>query len=102
MGLACGVDITKDMADKARENLADAGVQNFEIKHTDSGLIPYPDNFFDVVISNGVINLAPDKLKCFREIYRVLKPSGKIQFADIILETSLPSELAGSLEAWSQ
>lgn len=101
-GRVCGVDITKDMADLARENLSLARAANFEVKHIDSEVIPYADDSFDVVISNGVINLAPDKSACFREIYRVLKPGGRFQFADIVLEGSLPAGLAASPEAWSQ
>lgn len=101
-GRVCGVDLTQDMVDRAGENLSSAGATNFEIRHIDSESIPYPDSSFDVVISNGVINLCPDKPACFKEISRVLKPGGRIQFADVVLENSLPAELAGSLEAWSQ
>ncbi len=68
----------------------------------DSEIIPYNDNSFDVVISNGVINLSPDKEITFREIYRVLKPNGKLQFADVMLESELPANLASGAEAWSQ
>ena len=70
--------------------------------HIDSEKIPYEDQTFDVVISNGVINLAPDKGAIFKEIYRVLKPGGRLQFADIILKKELPESLANSPEAWSQ
>lgn len=90
------------MVQRAKTNLARAGVVNFEIKQVDSESIPYDDRFFDFVISNGVINLIPDKEAVFREIYRVLKPGGKFQFADVVLETELPDELAGSAEAWLQ
>ncbi len=101
-GLVCGVDLTVEMVAQAKANLARAGIENVEIRKVDSENIPYADNAFDVVISNGVINLSPCKQICFREIYRVLKPGGKVQFADVVLEKELPADIAGSLEAWSQ
>lgn len=101
-GLVCGIDLTEDMVLRARENLSLAGITNVEIRKVDSETIPYDDHFFDVVISNGVINLSPCKQTSFKEIYRVLKPGGRLQFADVVLEKDLPAALAGSAEAWSQ
>lgn len=101
-GRVCGVDLTDEMVDRAIDNLSRANVSNSEVRKIDSEGIPYADNTFDVVISNGVINLCPDKNLCFKDIYRTLKPGGRIQFADVILETELPANLAGNLEAWSQ
>ena len=101
-GRVCGIDLTVEMASLARKNLAKAGASNVEIKTVDSEHIPYPDDSFDVVISNGVINLSPSKQATFKEIYRVLKPGGTLQFADVVLEKDLPASLAGSAEAWSQ
>ncbi len=101
-GSVCGIDLTEEMVKRSRHNLERAGVDNAEIKKVDSDSIPYKDNFFDIVISNGVINLSPTKETMFREIYRVLKPGGKLQFADIVLDKELPENLKGSLEAWSQ
>ncbi len=101
-GRVCGIDLTEEMVQRARETLALAGVTNFEIKKVDSEVIPYDDRSFDVVISNGVINLSPSKETAFREIHRVLKPGGKLQFADVVVENELPADLAGSAEAWSQ
>jgi len=101
-GRLCGIDLTEEMAQRARENLALAGVHNFEIKTVDAEAIPYDDHSFDFVISNGVINLSPCKQTIFREIYRVLKPGGKLQFADVVLESELPAALSGSAESWSQ
>lgn len=101
-GRVCGIDLTDEMASLARENLAKVDFSNVEIKTVDTEHIPYPDNSFDVVISNGVINLSPSKQATFKEIYRVLKPGGTLRFADVVLEKDLPASLAGSAEAWSQ
>ena len=101
-GKVCGIDLTEDMVVRARENLALAGLTNVEIKKVNSEIIPYDDHSFDVVISNGVINLSPRKKNTFAEIYRVLKPGGALLFADVVLENDLPVSLAGSAEAWSQ
>jgi ubiquinone/menaquinone biosynthesis C-methylase UbiE len=101
-GRVCGIDLTEEMVRRARENLAYAGILNFEIRQVDSENIPYDSNSMDIVISNGAINLSPYKQTCFEELYRVLKPHGKIQFADIVLENKLPASLTDSVEAWSQ
>jgi len=101
-GKICGIDLTDQMAEKSQKNLIEAGITNFEIKKVDSEDIPYADCIFDLVISNGVINLSPRKNILFKEIYRVLKPGGHLQFADVVLNKEMPSHLSGSMEAWSQ
>lgn len=101
-GFVHGTDLTQEMVDRAKENLKRSGAANFEIRIIDSETVPYQDNMFDVVISNGVINLSLNKKNTFEEIYRVLKPGGRLQFADVVLEKDLPAELAGSAEAWTQ
>ena len=101
-GRVCGIDLTKEMVDLARKNLAESGMTDIEVTHISSEQIPYNENTFDTVISNGVINLSPCKQELFQEIFRVLKNDGKLQFADVVLEKELPGTLVGSLEAWSQ
>lgn len=101
-GRVCGVDLTEQMVERSKNNLADANISNVTIRKVDSENMPFADNTFDVVISNGVINLSPRKNKCFQEIYRVLKPGGRLQFADVVLEHEMPVDLSGSPEAWSQ
>ena len=101
-GRVCGIDLTSEMVDRARLSLAESGMDDIEVIHVSSEEIPYDDNTFDAVVSNGVINLSPCKQELFQEIFRVLKNGGRLQFADVILEKELPGTLVGSLEAWSQ
>ena len=63
--------------------------------------MPFQGGSFDVVMSNGVLNLSPLKEHTYRELYRVLRPGGRLQFADIVLKEDLAPEIAGSLDAWS-
>jgi SAM-dependent methyltransferase len=99
-GKVCGIDLTPEMAEKAKNNLNQYGVQNYDVQVAGAESIPYPDNTFDVVISNGVLNLSPLKEKSFREIYRVLRPNGRLQFADIVLKEDCGAACS-TLEAWS-
>jgi arsenite methyltransferase len=101
-GRVHGVDLTGAMVARARDNLQKAGVMNVEVREVESEILPFVDNTFDVVVSNGVINLSPDKETLFREINRVLRPGGRLGFADVVLEQELPQGMAGSAEAWSQ
>ncbi len=87
---------------RARENLKKAGIVNAEVRQVDSENQPFENSTFDVVISNGVINLSPRKENLFREINRVLKPGGKFGFADVVLEQELPQGISDSAESWSQ
>lgn len=101
-GQLFGVDLTADMVEQARHNLALAGLANFTVSLVASEELPHPDIYFDLVISNGVINLSPCKQACFQEMYRVLKPGGALWFADVLLDGELPVAMAGSAESWSQ
>ncbi len=100
-GRVCGVDLTPEMAARARKNLALAGVVNGEIREGASEAIPYGDASFDVVISNGVLNLSPRKETSFREVLRVLKRGGRLQFADIVLQEGAEQASSCSIDAWS-
>lgn len=100
-GKVYGIDLTPEMVKKARKNMELSKISNAEAQVANSEKIPFGDGTFDVVISNGVLNLSPDKNKTFREIYRILKPGGRLQFADIVLQENLPQEIVGSIEAWS-
>jgi SAM-dependent methyltransferase len=101
-GKVCGIDLTQEMLEKARKTIRHAGLTNSEVILAGSDNIPYSDSTFDVVISNGVLNLSPLKEKSFQEIHRVLKQGGRFQFADIVLKEDLPDNVAGSLKAWSE
>ena len=101
-GRVVGIDLTSEMIARAEKNLNLTDLENIEVMSVDSEELPFEDAMFDVIISNGVINLSPCKEQLFKEAQRVLKPGGRLQFADIVAETELPSSLTGSLEAWSQ
>jgi arsenite methyltransferase len=101
-GTICGIDMTPEMAERARLNLKGANVINGQVQVSGAEALPYRDASFDVVISNGVINLSPAKDEVFKEIYRVLRPGGRLQFADIVVNEALPPDVANSLDAWSQ
>jgi SAM-dependent methyltransferase len=97
-----GIDLTPEMAARAAGHLRLAGAGNARVRDAASESIPFPPGSFDVVISNGVFNLSPEKESTFAEVLRVLRPGGRLQFADIVRRADLPPELAGSLDAWSQ
>ncbi len=100
-GRVCGIDLTPEMVENAEDNFTKAGASNASAVVAGSEAIPYDDDTFEVVTSNGVLNLSPLKERSLREIFRVLKPGGRLQFADIVLNEDLPAEMANSLEAWS-
>jgi SAM-dependent methyltransferase len=99
-GKAIGIDMTPEMLALARRNAAQAGLTNVEFHEATIDRLPLADGSVDCVISNCVVNLAPDKSAVFREIARVLKPGGRVALSDIALKQPLPAELAGDLMAY--
>ncbi|MGC9344946.1 MAG: arsenite methyltransferase [Bacteroidales bacterium] len=92
-GKVTGIDFTDAMLEKARKNLEKTGFKNIEFMKGDIEAIPLDDSTFNVVISNCVLSLVPDKQKAFREIYRVLKPGGHFCISDIVLTRQLPQKI---------
>ena len=99
-GRAIGIDMTGSMIERARENAAKGGYSNVEFYQSTIDQIPLPDASVDCIISNCVINLAPDKPAVFREIVRVLKPGGRVALSDIALKHELPEAVAQSMAAY--
>ncbi len=99
-GRAIGIDMTPAMLDRARANAVAGGYTNVEFYESTIDRIPLEDGSVDCVISNCVLNLAPDKPAVFREIFRVLKPGGRVAVSDIALRQELPAEVAQSMAAY--
>lgn len=99
-GHVIGVDMTPEMLDRARHNAAKGGYTNVEFRLGEIENLPVADNSVDVVISNCVINLSPDKPRVFAEAFRVLKPGGRLMVSDIVLLRKLPDHIKNSIEAY--
>ena len=96
-----GIDMTPEMCAVARQNVTALGLGNVEVREGCVESIPYSSNSFNIVISNGVLNLSPRKGLAFSEIFRVLAPGGRLQFADIVLEGETARETPCTLASWS-
>jgi ubiquinone/menaquinone biosynthesis C-methylase UbiE len=101
-GLATGLDLTETMVVKAIENAVEARIKNALFVQGDIEALPFLDNSFDGVMSNCVINHAPDKLKVYREIRRVLRAGGRFVVADAVTKNPLPEHVKNDPEAWAQ
>jgi len=100
-GKVIGVDMTEEMLAKANNLAQTHGYQNVEFRLGEIENLPLEDESADVIISNCVINLSPDKGRVFQEAYRVLRPKGRLAVSDIISEEPLPAELRQDMEAWA-
>lgn len=100
-GRVIGIDMTPAMLDKARRNAALLGLGNVAFREGFLEDLPFPDATADVILSNGVINLCPDKASVLAEAYRVLKPGGRLQVADIVVSREVPSEAKEDIALWT-
>lgn len=100
-GQVVGIDMTPAMLEKARAAAAESGVDNVEFREGYMEQLPVPDGWADVVVSNGVLNLAPDKQGALGEMFRVLRPGGRLQIADILVSRAVPEGAKRNIELWT-
>ena len=100
-GRVTGIDMTPEMLDRARTAAAELGAKNVQFVEAEAESLPFPDESFDVVISNGVIDLIPDKDAVFAELYRVLRPGGRIQIADVTIQNPVSEESRRDIDLWT-
>jgi SAM-dependent methyltransferase len=100
-GRVIGVDMTPSMLEKARHAAKEAGLENVEFREGYAEALPVPDSWADMVISNGVLNLMPDKAAALEEMSRVLKPGGRLQIGDILVQKAVPEAAKRKIDLWT-
>lgn len=100
-GTVVGIDMTDGMLEKARSAASAAGLSHLRFEKADIADLPLEAESVDVAISNGVINLAPDKRSVFSELYRVVRPGGRLQFADIVIGRELSDAARSDIDLWT-
>jgi arsenite methyltransferase len=100
-GQVIGVDMTQAMLEMARKSAHEAGAGNVEFREGLAESLPIPDGWADVVISNGVLNLVPNKLAALQEMARVLKPTGRLQIGDILVQQAVPEDAKQQIDLWT-
>ena len=101
-GKVVGVEMSSEMVERARQNLSYTNLKNASFRECSAEDLPLPDKDFDVVISSGVFNLIPDKLKALREAFRVTKPGGRFMMADQILTGYLSEDVTARVDTWAR
>lgn len=100
-GAVIGVDMTPAMLAKANQSAEEADISNVEFRHGYGEALPVDDGWADVVISNGVLNLMPDKTRALQEMARALKPDGRLQIGDILVEKAVPESAKQQIDLWT-
>jgi arsenite methyltransferase len=101
-GRVIGMDLIPEMLGRAQANLRKTAIGNVSFQESSAEEIPFPEGSFEAVISNGVFNLIPDKLKALKEVFRVLKPLGRFMIADEILTVEASDDIQSRIENWAK
>ena len=101
-GKVIGIDVVPEMLRRAKENVRKTSLRNVSFQESSPEALPFPDGYFDVVISNGAFNLVPEKSRALKEVFRALKTLGRLMIADEILTDELPDEKKARIEKWAR